>query len=86
MNASRTMAKMIEESNGKMVTVEWIKNNGELRKLNGRMGVKKGTKGGVRTTDPAKYICIHENNNGFRNINKDIIISLSCNGVKVTAS
>ena len=85
MTASRTMAKMIEESNGKFVTVEFYKKDGTLRKLNGRMGVTKGLVGGKRTTDPSKFICIHETGNGYRSVNKDTIVSLKCGGVTITA-
>jgi hypothetical protein len=41
MQSSKIFASMIEQSNGKMVTVSFIKQDGSLRVLNGRLGVKK---------------------------------------------
>lgn len=84
--ASRIMADLIEKSEGKFVTVEFIKKDGTPRKLTGRLGVTKDLAGGVRTTDPSKYIIIHENGGGYRNINKDTITSLRLAGLSVQAS
>lgn len=84
--ASRTLATLLESSNGKMVTVEFIKKDGTLRVLNGRLGVTKHLRGGDRTTDPNQYISIYDmQNKGYRSVNKDTIVGLRCNGVEAVA-
>lgn len=83
---SRTLSKIIEESNGKFVSVDFYKKDGTLRTLTGRLGVQKYLKGGVRTTDPEKYICIYDTvNEGYRSINRDTIVSVRCSGIKAEA-
>ena len=75
-------------SEGRFVTVEFIKKDGTLRKLTGRLGVKKHLKGGVSTLDPAQYITIYDvQNKGYRAINRDTIKALTIEGVhmEVTA-
>lgn len=85
-SASRKMAQMIEQSSGKMVSVEFTKKDGTLRTLNGRLGVTKHLNGGTRTTDPSQYICIYDvKNKGYRSINKDTIKKISVDGLTVTA-
>jgi len=40
-----TLIKKIQESHGKIITVDFIKKDGEKRTLNGRLGVKQHVKG-----------------------------------------
>ena len=71
----------ILNSAGKFVTVKFVKKNGELRILNGRMGVTKHLKGGVSTLNPDQYITIYDVvNEGYRAINRDTIIEVKSEG------
>jgi hypothetical protein len=82
--SSRVIASLIEQSKGKIVSVDFIKNNGEFRNLVGRMEVRKNLSGGVRTTDPNEYICIYDmQNKGYRSINKNQIIALRTQGLEI---
>lgn len=67
---------------GKFFTVKFIKKNGELRELNGRLGVKKHLKGGELGYDPAafNYIIVFDVvAKGYRTINVDTVTELTCN-------
>lgn len=74
---------------GMFGTVTFIKKDGSTRVLTGRMGVKKHTVGGVRTTDPDQYLIVHEQGNkegckgrqAYRNVNILTIKSLVLGGV-----
>jgi hypothetical protein len=74
---------------GLIGTVTFIKKNGERRVLTGRMGVKKHTVGGKRTTDPRQYLIVWEVNNkegakgrqAYRNVNIFTIESLVLGGI-----
>lgn len=79
------LSKFVEESNGKFVTVEFIKKDGTLRKINGRLGVTAPLKGGKSTLDSNKYVTIYSMaDQGYRAINKDTIQSVSIEGVLMT--
>ena len=74
---SRTLAGYVEHSGGKFVTVTFIKKDGTLRKLTGRMGVTKHLRGGQSTLSPDKYVTIFDvQANGYRAINRDTIQSI----------
>jgi len=76
------LSKFVEQSNGKFVTVEFIKKDGSLRKINGRLGVTSALKGGKSTLDASQYITIYSMaDQGYRAINKDTIQSVSIEGV-----
>lgn len=80
--------KFILNSDGKFITVEFIKKDGTLRKLTGRLGVTKHLKGGQSTLDAAQYITIYDvQSKGYRAINRDTIQSVTIEGVhmEVTA-
>ena len=74
---------------GLIATVTFIKKNGDLRVLTGRMGVKKHTVGGKRTTDPRQYLIVWEignkqgatGNDAYRNVNILTIQSLVLGGI-----
>lgn len=77
--------KMILDSDGKFVTVEFIKKDGSLRTINGRLGVKKYLKGGVSKLDPKEFITIYSMaDKGYRAINRDTILSVTVEGYTVT--
>lgn len=74
----------VAQSNGKFVTVEFIKKDGSIRKLNGRTGVTKHLKGGVSTINHDKFMVIYDTvAKGYRCINKSTILSVSCNGLTI---
>ena len=78
-----TLDNIILNSAGKIITVEFIKKDGSLRVLNGRLGVKKHLKGGSSTLDPAQYITIYDmKNEGYRAVNRSTIQSVTIAGEK----
>ena len=86
MSSSKVFANMIEQSNGKMVTVSFIKQDGSLRVLNGRLGVKKYLKGGKSSVDANEYISIYDvQNKGYRSINRNTIVALRMQGIEAVA-
>ena len=82
----KTLAALVLNSGGKFVTVTFIKKDGSLRKLTGRMGVTKHLKGGVSTLDPDRYITIFDvQAGGYRAINRDTIQELRIEGEVLNA-
>ena len=73
---------IILDSDGKFITVKFIKKDGSLRVLNGRLGVKKHLKGGVSTLDADKFITIYDiKSEGYRAINRETIQEVTVGGV-----
>lgn len=67
----------ILNSNGKIFTVTFLKKNGSLRVLNGRLGVTKHLKGGLSTLNPLEYITVYDlQSKGYRAINRSTIIDV----------
>jgi len=67
------LSEVIEQSNGKILTVVFVKKDGSERTLNGRLGVKKFLKGGVNKVGE-QYITIFDlKNGGYRSVNKETI-------------
>ena len=65
----------ILNSNGKIFTVEFIKKDGSLRTLNGRLGVTKHLKGGTSTLNPDKFITVFDlKTKAYRAVNKFTIL------------
>ena len=84
------MAKIAQSlaATGQFCTVTFIKENGEIRTINGRTGVKKYIKGtGERSKETqAKYLLVWTRNGSRRfdaprNIARDRIISIKAHGV-----
>lgn len=46
---------LIKNNKGRFVTTTFVKTNGQVRTINGRFGVHKGTTGKGMTHDPARY-------------------------------
>lgn len=75
---STVFAALIAQSNGKFVTVTFKKKDGELRKMNCRLGVTKHLKGGTSTVDHDKYLVVYDvQHKGYRCINKSTIVSVA---------
>lgn len=78
----KTLTSIVEASNGKFVSVSFVKKDGTLRVLTGRLGVVKHLKGGECTVDRDKYIIIYDIvNKGYRSINRDTIQHVTIDGV-----
>jgi hypothetical protein len=72
---SQQFADKIIKSNGKIFTVKFIKKDGSIRKLNGRLGVEKYLKGGECTLNKDQFIIVYDlQAKGYRAVNKDSII------------
>ena len=78
------ISDFIAESKGKFITVNFIKKDGTTRTLNGRIGVTKHLKGGVSTVNTDKYLVVYDTiNTGYRSVNKDTIVSVTCEGLTI---
>jgi hypothetical protein len=78
----QTLATLIEQSEGKFMTVTFVKKDGTIRVLNGRLGVTKYLKGGKSTLDPNKYVTLYDvQSKDYRAVNRDTIISVSSGGL-----
>lgn len=78
------LAKVIECSEGRFFTVEFVKKDGiTIRTLNGRLGVEKYLKGGDCTLDRTKFVIVYDvQARGYRAVNRETIISVKIDGVK----
>lgn len=87
MSISKVFAALIAQSKGKFVTVTFKKKDGNLRKMNCRLGVTKHLKGGTSTVDHDKYLVVYDvHSKGYRCIDKDAIVSLVIAGEVATLS
>jgi len=78
----KTLLEIIKETKGKFFTVKFIKKDKTERILTGRIGVIKHLKGGIKTTDPNKYLTVYDvQNKGYRSINLDTIKEVRFNGL-----
>ena len=78
------IADFIANSNGKFITVSFIKKDGTARVLNGRTGVTKHLKGGISTVDTDQYMVVYDTvAQGYRSVNKDTIVSVTCEGLTI---
>ncbi len=67
----------ILNSNGKIMTVKFIKKDGSLRVMNCRLGVTKHLKGGASTLNPDKFITVYDlKSEGYRAIDKESILEV----------
>ena len=77
------LAKVIECSEGRFFTVEFIKKDGTTRTLNGRLGVEKYLKGGDCTLDREKFVIVYDiQKKDYRAVNRETILSVKIDGVK----
>lgn len=81
--SSRILAQSIYDAQGKFITVQFITKDGQLRTLNGRLGVKKHIKGIGAPVDPTKFITVYDvKKMGYRCVNMDTIVGLRSRGVE----
>jgi hypothetical protein len=78
------ISDFIAQSKGKFITVAFIKKDGTVRNLNGRIGVTKHLKGGVSTVNTDQYLVVYDTvAQGYRSVNKDTIVSVTCEGLTI---
>ena len=86
MTSSKALASLIDQSNGKMLTVSFIKKDGSVRVLNGRLGVTKYIKGSNLKKNSNDYITVYDvQNKGYRSVSRDTIVAVRCNGIEAVA-
>ena len=67
----------ILNSNGKIFTVTFVKKDGSIRVLNGRLGVTKHLKGGDCKLNKEKFIIVYDlKSEGYRAIDKESILDV----------
>ena len=83
------LVSIVENSEGKMLNLKTIKDNGELRSLTGRTGVRKGTNGVGLKFDPSEkglIVMWDKDIKEHRMVWKDNIFEVTHKGIKyVTA-
>jgi hypothetical protein len=78
--------QFINETSNKFMSVTFIKKDGEVRTINGRLNVKKYLRGGKATVDTSKFLIMYSlQDKGYRAIAKDRILSVSTDGVLIQA-
>lgn len=80
--AREVVKSILKSSSGTILSVVFKKKNGDIRKLNGRLEVKKFLKGGENTVAHIdKYITIFDLiNKGYRNVNIDTVSEMNVHG------
>lgn len=74
--------QFINETSNKFMTVTFVKKDGAVRTINGRMNVKKHLRGGRSTVDREKFLILYSvADRGYRAVNKDSILSVAVDGV-----
>lgn len=85
---ARSIKALLVSNNDKTFTVEFIKKDGTLRKMNCRLGVKKHLKTGQAssTSHIPRYLTVFDMQKGsYRTINTETIQSISMRGVQLEA-
>lgn len=82
MSTISLLSSVLENTGGKFFSVEFVKKDGSVRKINGRMGVTKHLKGGACTLDREKFLIVFDmQSGGYRAINRETILTITCEGV-----
>lgn len=78
---------LIDNSNGKIMTVTFVKQDGTVRDLNGRIKVTKHLKNTgehTNTVDRSKYIVMYDlKKKGYRSVNRETILAVKIDGVRI---
>jgi hypothetical protein len=81
------LASLIENSQGRFCTCTFVKKDGTIRTLNGRIGVKSArvTEGTVRkTAKQEQYITMYDiQKRAYRSVNRASITALNIDGVQI---
>lgn len=79
--------RLIDDSNGKIMTVTFVKQDGTVRDLNGRIKVTKHLKNTgehTKTVDRSKYIVMYDlKKKGYRSVNRETILKVKISGATV---
>jgi len=73
-------------ADGKIFTVEFVKKDGTVRKMNARLGVKKHLKGGSLAFDPSERNLLpvfDMQKEGYRMINASTILTIKIGGKEI---
>ena len=68
---------------GHFVSVTFRRADGKVSHVHGRTGVHKHTKGNRKTVSSNKYILIYDLKRGYRNINRDTILTVNGEKLKI---
>lgn len=81
LTSPQEIKEVIESSNGKVFTVNFIKKNGEERTMTARLGVKKHLRGGESTTAHLDYLitAFDMQKKAYRNINVNTVRWIKAN-------
>ena len=77
---------LVKQTKGRFFAVEFIKKNGERRKMIARTGVTRHLKGGERSYDPepvGNFIVFDTVAKGYRTINMSTVVSMTVNGERI---
>lgn len=78
------IGNFVRFSGGKFVTVVFRKEDGSIRRLNGRIGVWKHTVNGSVKVETKKHFVVYDvKAMGYRHVAKDAIIGITCQGITV---
>lgn len=87
----KELRDLIKSTKGKIMTVMFVKKNGELRKMVCRTGVKTGINPNARicmngttntTTHIPKYVTVHEMGGGDKKMNLETLKYVKCGKIK----
>ena len=82
---SNELASIVAESNGRFVSVTFIKKDGTERTMLCRLGVTKYLKGGTSKLDAEQYLTVFDvKKEEYRAINRDTILSVKLAGATYT--
>jgi hypothetical protein len=86
MNNIEIVKGLIKANGDKLFSVTFVKKDGSLRTLTGRLGVSHGkTKGLPTTAAIQKYLVVYDmREKGYRNVNVETVKSVSMGGMKVS--
>ena len=71
---------LVRESKGKFLTIDFVKSNGEVRKINGRIGVD-GADYRKDSSDGSKYLLVWEPaTRGYRRVNLNTVMRIASQG------
>ena len=84
-NVEHVLLKMMfKRLKGKLFTANFVKSNGEERKLSGRTGVKKGVKGVRKGVEKENLLGVYDMiAHDFRFINLSTLKSLKCGKIEL---
>jgi hypothetical protein len=77
----RALEKIIEKTAGRFFRATFVKKDGSVRNMTGRVGVKAYLKGGSSMYDGNKYISVYDiHAKGYRLINKETLQEVKFGG------